>query len=75
MTESCSEWSKETWLAAALQECGELMATTPPGAFLHAASLQREASSRASGVVGGETRSGWWGVIGWGGVVISFVLV
>lgn len=43
MTESCSEWSKETWLAAALQECSELMATTPPGAFLHAAFLQYEA--------------------------------
>jgi len=43
MTESCSEWSKETWPAAALQECSELMATTPPGAFLHAAVPQCEA--------------------------------
>lgn len=43
MTESCSEWSKETWLAAVLQECSELMATTPPGALLHAAFLQYEA--------------------------------
>lgn len=67
MAESCSEWSKETWLAAGLQECSELMATTPPG-VLHAAFLQDEAcwaSSGAAGVVGGEPRSGQQSSVGW----------
>lgn len=77
MTESCSEWSKETWLAVGLQECSELMATTPPG-VLHAAFLQDEAcwaSSGAAGVVGGETRSGQQSSVGWGHVPGSFVLL
>lgn len=77
MTESCSECSKETWLAAGLQECSELMATTPPG-VLHAAFLQDEAcwaSSTAAGVVGGETRSGQQSSVGWVPVPGSFVLL
>lgn len=77
MTESCSEWSKETWLPAGLQECSELMATTPPG-VLHAAFLQDEAcwaSSTAAGVVGGETRSGQQSSVGWVCVPGSFVLL
>lgn len=77
MTESCSEWSKETWLAAGLQECSELMATTPPG-VLHATFLQDEAcwaSSTAAGVVGGETRSGQQSSAGWVRVPGSFVLL